>query len=121
MNYIRILLLIFILFLSPYSIGADFREDVFSAHKSAITVKKHFEKDFIKNENSSLFCPQINSENILNKNQKNSSSGLSNENTYIEPKNKDFCFKNIYSKIFLNNKNETLVSILLFQIQPNAP
>ena len=121
MNFIKKLILILIIFLFPLSAFADSSIDNDFSNKPAISTYKHFEKDLIKNDYNNL---QINllktSESSISPYRRNFSSGILNKNLIFNQE-KNYNFNDIYSGLFLDNKSKTLISLLLFQIQPNAP
>ena len=121
MNFIKKIILTLFIFLCPIgAFGYDVQNnDLF--HQITITAPKHFEKDFIKSDTQLSDIAIIqNNFSSFRKAQRSCFNGLGNRYCASLAKS-NFDFKNIVLEEFLDKKSKTVISFLLFQIQPNAP
>ena len=119
MNFIKKIILILFVLLSPIPTLADNSDNY--ANKSYIISPKHIEKDFIKNDknnfNFNIVTPKTGS---LIQPRKNNTFGSINQHIINFVNEKDFYFISSEEN-FLDKNSKNNISLLLFQIQPNAP
>ncbi len=128
MKYIsRLILLIYIFFVSIIaSFAFDFNSSISSnnSSKDTISAVQYYNQDIINSKDNELLEVNISrNDNIFLNNRKTSNlydGGINN--SYIFTSNQ---FRNllyyIYTNTFLDNKTSSVISFLVFEIQPNAP
>lgn len=125
MDYIKRLLLIFTLVLATLSCNEIQAQEYISVDSCAvITSSRQFEKDFLKSKESELSVYALNnSASSFLKRRNNGSSDISDDNNATTPEIKQFnnLITYIHDELYLEDKNELALLLLLHQIQPNAP
>ena len=121
MNFIKKLILFLIILLSPLSVFAcDVQNDGYT-DKAVILSSNNFEKHYLK-DNFNNPCINLikTSKSSINSLRNRGVSGCADKITPLS-KEKDYNLSDFYSALFLDNQSKTRISLLLFQIQPNAP
>lgn len=128
MRYIsRLILIIYIFFVSIIaSFAFDTNSSISSnnSSKDTISAVQYYNQDIINSKDNELLEINISrNDNIFLNNRKTSNlydGGINN--SYIFTSNQ---FRNllyyIYTNTFLDNKTSSVISFLVFEIQPNAP
>lgn len=120
-NLLKKILLILFIFLCPLGAQASDVQDKAFINNAQIISPKHNEKDYIKNDAPPSFCLLRHNESTLHQQRRINSFGSNDENCILNFNQNIQNYIEIYSDNFLNTKPNTVICLLLNQIEPNAP
>jgi hypothetical protein len=124
MDYIKRILLIFILVLATF-LGFEAKCAELSSTSNCLTISasKTFEKDFINSKENEFSLSAIQNVNTQITTRRNNDSNDNMPDDHIIVFAKKNNNLNIYTcnQSYLDDKNELALLLLLHQIQPNAP
>lgn len=122
MDFIKRIILIIFLVLTTLSCSKICAQEVYVAHNQVISALKPIEKDYINSKDNEFNISSISNSTSQISNRRSNNSNVSNDNDIdIELKSFKNIIKYIQNQVYLDDKNELALLLLLHQIQPNAP
>jgi len=124
MDFIKRILLIFVLVLTTFSFADVSANELSSNSSVVITSINSIERQYLNTtgKECAISMTENNSASIIQRRSGNSNQAQNSETPDI-PKIKQFneLISYIHNKSYLEDKNELALLLLLHQIQPNAP
>ena len=124
MDLIKRILLIFILVFTIFSsFEANATGQFSNSYCATISAIKPLEKNYINSKNNQLNLSVIQNSSCQLTSRRNNDNQTCNANDNIVAQLKQFnnLISYIYTREYLDDKNELALLLLLHQIQPNAP